>query len=274
MSRKKDAERKCLDMILSDKNVSTKFGKEINDKLASMKDSIIDAESPDFIFQNEKEVIGLEHFMVDTTTISGNDSAIMRNKGVYREIVDKYKKDSSIENGIRGLEKGMTQYFNSIRNFDYKEFIDRFDRICSEHNDKAEGYRDRIKGKYNKNVKLGCIIEIPSQMNEYIVTDERYISSRQNINGVPLTVNMLMKIYKMQNFDFVIINTYYAEVGEYIDTKGVKIYYIDIHRDASYGLRGIGKIYSRFEYDTSKLAEGIRIKDTDDGITIRYTYSK
>ena len=103
--------------------------------------------------------------------------------------------------------------------FSYDVFISNFRKVCGEHNDNCQEYRNRISDiAVGKVSTLACLIEIPySKESLYQVSDSKG-TRRQAINGIPITEDMLLTIQDMKGFDFVILCMYCLDSPQNINS--------------------------------------------------------
>lgn len=214
----KSKERECLDRIIKFKNVTGKFATNIHNILVQCKDDVTDSERPDFIIKSEDITIGIEHCMVDVLFKVKKHSAqslIREQENISKRKIDEYKKssetfDEEIKNGksmefVIGM---LEERFKRRKNFQYSVFIDNFQTICNNHNDKCDIYRKNISPN-KKQSFLACIVEIPyPSTTSYLITDTQYHERVQAVKGFPITNDILNIIENMDNFDIVIICMY------------------------------------------------------------------
>lgn len=214
----KSKERECLDRIIKCKNVTGKFATDIHNILVQCKDDITDSERPDFIIKLEDITIGIEHCMVDVLFKVKKHSAqslIREQESISKRKIDEYKKspetlDEEIKNGksMEFVIEMLSERFKRREKFQYSVFINNFQTVCNNHNDKCDIYRKNISQNKEQSF-LACIVEIPyPSTTSYLITDTQYNERVQAVKGFPITNDILNITESMDNFDIVIICMY------------------------------------------------------------------
>lgn len=117
-------------------------------------------------------------------------------------LVENYSQDQDVDKGVEATAKILKNSFDAIHRFDYKTFIQKFNKICSDHNKKCvedaardPSYRSKLQLYEKENNLLGCIIEIPINNieNTYVLcTGNR--EYKQRLNNIPFTLWYLKKV--------------------------------------------------------------------------------
>lgn len=215
----KNKELECLEKVLNCKTVKGQFARDIREALLQKKEYIdYSGERPDIIIQDDSEVIGIEHCQVDVLFKKKRKKAqsmVGKQNNQINGLIEKYKDKELLEKDISNgtalttvLELVEERY--DYRNiFKYSDFIENFRRVCGEHNNSCEGYREKMNAiAAGKNVSLACLVEIPySKEKAYRISDANG-TRNQAINGLPITNDMLLAIQNMNGFDFVILCMY------------------------------------------------------------------
>lgn len=215
----KNKELECLEKVLNCKNVKGQFARDIREVLLQKKEYIdYSGERPDIIIQDRTEVIGIEHCQVDVLFRKKKKKAqsmVGKQNNQINGLVEKYKdeelleKDISNGTALTSALKLVEERFDYRNLFKYSDFIENFRRVCGEHNNNCEVYREKLNAiAEGKNITLACLVEIPySKETVYRITDANG-TRNQAINGLPITRDMLFAIQNMSGFDFVILCMY------------------------------------------------------------------
>lgn len=215
----KNKELECLEKVLKCKTVKGRFARDMREALLQKKEYIdYSGERPDIIIQDDLEVIGIEHCQVDVLfkiKKKKAQSMVGKQNNQINGLVEKYKDEELLEKDISNgtaltsalkLVEERVDYRNL---FKYSDFIENFRRVCGEHNNNCEVYREKLNViAAGKNITLACMVEIPySKEKMYRITDANG-ARNQAINGLPITNDMLLAIQNMKGFDFVMLCMY------------------------------------------------------------------
>lgn len=215
----KNKEFECLEKVLKCKNVKGQFARDVQKALFLKKEFIdCNGERPDIVIQDDFEVIGIEHCQVDVlfrTKKKKAQSMVGKQNNQINGLIEKYKdqklleKDISNGTALTSALKLVEQRFDYRNLFKYPDFIENFKRVCREHNNNCEVYKEKLNAiASGKNITLACLVEIPySRETVYRITDANG-TRNQAINGLPITKDMLFAIQNMNGFDFVILCMY------------------------------------------------------------------
>lgn len=270
----KSKERECLNKVIDIKDVNGKLAQTTHKLLVELKDKIVDSERPDFIAETNSYVIGIEHCLVDVffkikrkqahSLIRTQENEAQKKIDEYKEHPDLLEKDIHDGTAAKFTKKMLEERFDHKTNFNYSSFIDNFQDVCSDHDNKCNVYRKNIFREKKQNV-LGCIVEIPYPSSiDYLITDMNLNERRQTIKGVPFTSDMLQIIGNMTNFDFVIICMYCYDFPD--NKKMNKVYYFAPH-DVKEGVEQQKiRIHKKFDYFI-KDAITITCEQTENGYT-------
>ncbi len=171
---KEKSEFSCIENLLSNKG-----GKYMSKKLKKIRcaNRLIDfTESPDFAFENEDEIFGIEHFIVDL--LYKDNCGVLRSGSRLSEeaLWDIYGRNhKELEEGQfdakkagKEIEGTVQKIIDLVASFDYKQYISEFERIVNKHGRKIEQYYSNLKHK--DKTKLFFLIE------ERVPQIERYSS--------------------------------------------------------------------------------------------------
>lgn len=212
----KNKELGCLEKVLNCKNVKGQFARDIHGALFQKKEYIdYSGERPDIIIQDGTEVIGIEHCQVDVLFKKKAQSMVGKQNNQINGLVEKYKNEELLEKDISNgtaltsALKLVEERFDYRNLFKYFDFIENFRRVCGEHNNNCEVYREKLNAiAAGKNITLACLVEIPySKETIYRIADAKG-TRNQAINGLPITRDMLLAIQNMNGFDFVMLCMY------------------------------------------------------------------
>lgn len=215
----KNKERECLEKVLNCKTIKGQFARDIREVLLQKKEYIdYSGERPDIIIQDGTEVIGIEHCQVDVLFRKKKKKAqsmVGKQNNQINGLVEKYKDEELLEKDINNgtaltsALKLVEERFDYRNLFKYSDFIDNFRRVCREHNNNCEVYREKLNAiATRKNITLACLVEVPySKETIYRITDANG-TRNQAINGLPITRDMLLAIQNMNGFDFVMLCMY------------------------------------------------------------------
>lgn len=162
-------------------------------------------ERPDFIFEYQDEIIGIEHFLVDLVETRVKKSKYpqsRRNAKEELQLLNKWQ-PSLCEAGFAEMvlpdtEQCINDEIQRYSLFDYQNFISEFKRIFGSHIEKTESYM--------KTNKMGFLIEIPVPLFTWMVQDRNWNWHKQSINGIPMTEDIWNIINRFDELDFVIIH--------------------------------------------------------------------
>ncbi len=212
-------ELECLEKVLNCKTVKGQFARDIRGALLQKKEYIdYSGERPDIIIQDDSEVIGIEHCQVDVLFRKKKKKAqsmVGKQNNQIKEVIEKYKdeelleKDISNGTALTSVLKLVEERVDYRNLFKYSDFIENFRRVCGEHNNNCEIYREKLNAiAAGKNITLACLVEIPySKETVYHITDVNG-TRNQAIHGLLMTIDMLLAIQSMNGFDFVILCMY------------------------------------------------------------------
>lgn len=215
----KKKELECLEKVLNCKTVKGQFARDKRETLIQKKKYIdCSGERPDIIIKDDSGVIGIEHCQVDVlfkTKKKKAQSMVGKQNNQINELVEKYKdeelleKDVSNGTALTSVLELVEERVDHINSFNYSDFIRNFKRVCGEHNNNCEVYRERLNAiAAGKNITLACLVEIPYLKEKvYCITDAKG-TRNQAIRGLPITEDMLLAIQNMKGFDFVILCMY------------------------------------------------------------------
>lgn len=215
----KNKELECLEKVLNCMTVKGQFARDIREALLQKKEYIdYSGERPDIIIQDDSEVIGIEHCQVDVLFMKKKKKAqsmVGKQHNQIKGLVEKYKDkellEKDISNGaaLTSVLKMVEERVDYRNLFKYSDFIENFRRVCGEHNNNCEVYREKLSAiAAGKNITLACLVEIPySKETVYRITDANG-TRNQAINGLPITRDMLLAVQSMNGFDFVILCMY------------------------------------------------------------------
>lgn len=215
----KNKELECLEKVLNCKNIKGQFARDIRGTLLQKKEYIdYSGERPDIIIQDGSEVIGIEHCQVDALFRKKKKKAqsmVGKQNSQINGLVEKYKDEELLERDISNgtalasALKLVEEKFDYRNLFKYSDFIENYRRVCGEHNNNCEVYREKLNAiAAGRNITLACLVEIPySKETIYRITDANG-TRNQAINGLPITKDMLLAIHNMNGFDFVILCMY------------------------------------------------------------------
>lgn len=215
----KNKELECLEKVLNCKTVKGQFARDIREALIQKKEYIdCSGERPDIIIQDDSEVIGIEHCQVDVLFKMKKKKAqsmIGKQNNQINELIEKYKDEELLEKDISN-GTALTSVLELVEErvdhknlFNYSDFNRNFKRVCGEHNNNCEVYRERLNAiAAGKSITLACLVEIPySKETVYRITDAKGTRD-QAIRGLPITEDMVLAIQNMTGFDFVILCMY------------------------------------------------------------------
>lgn len=186
----KNVERRCLNIVRHIKHYPFLQGK------------IIEDERPDFIIDS----VGLEHFLVDviTTNCSINRKQlidIQKKIDYYKAYPDKLDEDIASNKATKYIQEKINEQISGISNFDYKVFIDNFQRVFNKHYKNIPIYRQKCD-------VLGFLIEIPYikpiGSHGYVITDKGK-KRNQAVKTIPITRDMIRCFKYINNVDFIIL---------------------------------------------------------------------
>ena len=211
-------ELECFNKVLKCRRNIGKFAYEMHHILENNKHLVNSrGERPDLFIKTDKEVIGIEHCLTDLLFRKKHNKAasMMRSQhSIGENLVKKYKdeellnKDIQSGKALKSLLDIVEEDFELHYKFDYKSFIDNFRRVCNEHNNNCDAYRENLKSLESEHITLGCLIELPySLMNKYLLYDNKG-ERIQVLKGIPISRDMLKTIESMKGFDFVILCMY------------------------------------------------------------------
>lgn len=185
----KNVERRCFDIVRNIKNYDFLQG------------NIIEDERPDFLIGS----VGLEHFLVDVITnncsVSRKQSTSIQKKiAHYKTNPDKLDEDIASNKALEYIQGVINEQIDGISNFDYRAFINNFQRVFNKHYKNISIYRQKCD-------TLGFLIEIPYVRPGrlgYIITD-RGKKRNQAVKTIPITRGMMNCFQYADNVDFIII---------------------------------------------------------------------
>lgn len=186
----KNVERRCLDIVQHIKHYDFLQGEVIED------------ERPDFIIDS----VGLEHFLVDVIT---NDCSINRKQSAsnqkmieyYKTNPNKLDEDIASDKALGYAQEIINEQINGISNFDYKVFVNNFQRVFNKHYKNISIYRQKCD-------TLGFLIEIPYikpiGSHGYIIINKGK-KRNQVVKTIPITRDIISCFKYKDNVDFVIL---------------------------------------------------------------------
>lgn len=231
----KSKEIECFKRVLKYKYNKGEIAQTIHNVLLAHEKKVnYKEECPDIVIEGDREIIGIEHCLVDLlfqtkrksaqSLLRRQENEIVRKVNYYKVNPEKLSED--IENGSAPdfVIGKVEELHNYQADFDYRSFINNFVTVTQDHNKKARKYRENLI-HYNQQVSLGCLIEIPYYKPcEYLVMDKKYNKHLIYLNGIPLTEDMVIEIGHLSGFDFVIM-CIYCENSTYSKDKYTKVYY-------------------------------------------------
>lgn len=164
-------------------------------------------ESPDFVFVNNVgNRIGIEHFCIDISMGSRNDSGTRETRGKTKEIFDKYHKDiaNHLDEARQEIEtKILNPRMREWQNFDYHTFCGNFKAKFNKHFMKIERYKD----KWNLS-NIGFLIEFLVPGDEYMVSAKGNCLHLQKLRDFPITAITWQMLHgALDKLDFIILDT-------------------------------------------------------------------
>jgi len=212
----KNKEVECFEKVLECNNILGDFAKNMRKQLIDCKDSIVvNSERPDIIVSSDDMTIGIEHCQIDVLFNIKNKKAqsmVKKHASEINKMVNKYKENDSLDDDINNGEavepifRVLKDRFEYRDSFSYSSFIENFQRVCKEHNDKSNAYRNNLEILYSaKTIKLGCLVDIPyPNERAYAISYNKGIRN-QYMDGIPVTNGILNVVQTMKGFDFVIL---------------------------------------------------------------------
>ena len=162
-------------------------------------------ERPDFLFEFEGELIGIEHFLVDLVETKIKNSKVPQSrtnakdeKKLIEEWQPHLEEEDFVEKALPDTEQCVNEEIQRYALFDYKKFINEFKRIFNDHIEKSKSYE--------KTDRLGFLIELPVPVFTWMVQEKNGNWHKQRINSIPITEDILNIINGFDEVDFVIIH--------------------------------------------------------------------
>lgn len=243
----KNAERRCLDIVRCIK------------KYDFLQGNIVEDERPDFLIDS----VGLEHFLVDVITnecsVSRKQSTSIQKKIAYYKTNPNKLDEDIVSNKASKYAQGIiNEQINGISNFDYKVFVNNFQRIFCKHYKKIKSYRQKCDS-------LGFLIEIryvKPGPHGYMITDKGK-KRNQAVKTIPITRDMINCFQYADNVDFIIICAIPINFNN--DCSKCQIIKIDMN-DIEQSIRKQGMIIcDEFDFPlkfTNKDVVRLKIEDT------------
>ena len=170
-------------------------------------------EQPDFVLiDNDGYRIGLEHFCIDISMGSRNDSLTKKMQYITRSIYEKYHGNiiSRENNALLDIGDMLDLAAKNWHSFEYQRFCDNFERIFNEHYLKVKEYKRK-----SKLYKIGFLVEFLVPNSSYKVSFNGEPLSFRTLKHFPITNEMwgvLQKSFK--SVDFIVLDTNQFAVGE------------------------------------------------------------
>lgn len=214
---KQENEEKCI--LLAIHNVPELKGFRIEEK----------RERPDFVLKNDEgEIIGVEHFLVDTLLEEKHQSnkapadsppkylSVHRKAdGRFKKIYEKYQGEKINDHELEALgeiEPVLNDILKGETDFSYESFLREFFRIFMEHAKNIMVYRDNLSSSPDGTpAKLGFLCEVSVNSNGCLW--DLYDNGKcwhQQLSGVPITHDMwlIIRVFLLLGFiDFFILAT-------------------------------------------------------------------
>lgn len=231
-------------------------------------------ERPDIVYKYGLNIIGIEHFLLDTIMDVKNNS--------YSRQLDKNKIDlyntyhNNIENkeldAMKQISNIVKNYFNYTNNFDYNEFIVRLHDIKKHHNTKE--YKSNLTNTFpNTKITLGIIIEIPynnSYNNLWKVVEQNNKTHYQAIKGIPITTDFKNELTELiDDVDFIIIRMFNIlnEKEELITVIDCSNFNESFKQNFSKEFKQVSQIYNKYNINDINVTKN----DNNDSIDTIYT---
>nr|MCR4717346.1 hypothetical protein [Lachnospiraceae bacterium] len=155
-------------------------------------------------------------------------------------IYSKYKNtiEDNLEEAKKDLEATMQLEIDAVQNFDYKLFINEFNRIVENHASKILDY----KREHNDLAKIAFLIEIPISRVKIIGFDLNLQEEAIKGRVFPITKSMLEMLKKLEKkIDYIIISV----MHENYKSVAYCVYAFDCNKSLKSQL---SKIYYSFTY--------------------------
>lgn len=241
MYNKKMTERICLEKTKAYANRIIGPSQKV---LTILLGEIDESERPDFIIKNKKEIVGVEHFLVDTMIGKKKASRTRTRKSEITRTFEKYHEDleGNEEDALKEVESIVQSDIDAIQNFEYRKFITELDRITNMHLSKVEEYFAINDGMD----KIAFMIEIPIAKNKIICTnckcEQEVIKGRR----FPITVDIIRILKSIAyKVDYTII----CIMHEDYKTEPYAVYAIDNSIFEESIATQLNDIYFCFTYD-------------------------
>ena len=233
-------------------------------------------ERPDIVYKYDSNIIGIEHFLLDTIMDVKNNS--------YSRQLDKNKIDlyntyhNNIENkeldAMKQISNIVKNYFNYTNNFDYNEFIARLHDIKKHHNTKE--YKSNLTNTFpNTKIILGIIIEIPynnSCNNLWRVVEQNNKTHYQTIKGIPITTDFKNELTELiDEVDFIIIIMYNKlnKKEELITVINCSNFNESFKQNFSKEFKQFSQIYNKYSINDINVTKN----DSNNSIDTIYTFT-
>ena len=239
--RGKILERECLSKTIAFIPNARKLQKGI---LELLKGDIVESESPDFLIRHDGEVVGVEHFLVDTLLgkkkASRNclrQSEICRTYNTYHKCIE-----GNEDKALNEIESIIQADVDSVQKFDYVKFIKEFDRIFTNHASKVHGY----KSNQDNNFKMVFLVEIHIAKNKLVGINYKFQKKVIKGRRFPITADMLRVIKEnSKEIDYVVI----CIMHDHYKNKPFTVYTIDCEQFEESIAHQIDEVFYKFTYD-------------------------
>ena len=232
-------------------------------------------ERPDIVYKYDSNIIGIEHFLVDTIMDVKNNSYSRQLDKNNIDIYNTYH--NNIENNeldaMNQISNTCKNQFNYTNNFDYNKFITRLHDIKKHHNTKE--YKSNLINAFpNIKITLGIIIEIPynSHNNLWKVIEQNNKTHDQAIKGIPITTDFKDELAELANdVDFIIIRMF-----NIMNKKEELIAVIDCSNFNKSFKQNFSKEYKQFSQIYNNYIVNIinvNKNDSNDSIDMTYTFT-
>lgn len=241
MVSKKIIEKNCLKKTQAYIPYANKHSKYV---LNLLNGEVIESERPDFLIKNDKETIGVEHFLIDTLIGEKKASRSRLRQSEINRTFNRFHDDldGNEEKALRSIESIVQADVDAVQKFDYGKFIKEFERIVNDHVSKVGDYK-KIQGTSFKTMFL---IEIPIAKNKMIGINRKF--DKEIIKGrrFPITDEMLRILRRISaDVDYIVISS----MHENYKTISFAVYTFDCKCFEESIAPQVNDIYYKFTYD-------------------------